>query len=197
MRLLLRFLLMWMFRLLLLLKVLSRKKFLWLKSPLAVNEACEGRKTKRFVIYRSGILLAYRLWTMIKEILSLRIWQIHFIFWGLMRIKFATALPGISFLYGTVPTGRLKNTNSSLNDTINNYHFNIILQEYTNLVWSNNETRTWIWLIPGVMKRILFFLICKDYDSAPRVNLIRFLISMRAISTLVSKSFWSTIIYCQ
>ena len=50
-----------MFRLLLLLKVLSLKKLLGLKSPRAVNEACEERKTKRFVIYRSGILLPYEL----------------------------------------------------------------------------------------------------------------------------------------
>ena len=117
-RLLLRFLLMCMFRLLLLLKVLSLKKFLWLKSPPAVNKACEERKTKRFVIYRSGILLPYKLWTRIKEILSLRIWQTHFIFWVLMWIKSATALPGISFMYRTGPTGKLKNTNNSLNDTI-------------------------------------------------------------------------------
>ena len=37
------------------------KNLLGLKSPPAVNEACEERKTKRFVIYQSGILLTYRL----------------------------------------------------------------------------------------------------------------------------------------
>lgn len=37
------------------------KNLLGLKSSPAVNKACEERKTKRFVIYRLGILLPYKL----------------------------------------------------------------------------------------------------------------------------------------